>query len=100
MLEISPPAAELIRTMIDTLAGIEGIRVTLGPSDSPNGNAASAGVIIAPAAGPIGDDKTLLDDGITVFVDPDVAPLLEDKLLDVTPTGADQLRFTLTDQEP
>jgi len=44
--------------MVDTLTGIEGIRVTLGPSESTNDNAAGAIMINAPAAGPSGHDQT------------------------------------------
>ena len=100
MLEISPTAAEVIRTMIEPSIGIDGVRVALGPSDSPNGNAPSIGVVITPASGPIGDDQTVTSDGMTVFVDPEAAALVEDKILDVAPAGPDRLKLTLTDQLP
>lgn len=83
MLMNSRSAAGIIHRMVDTLTGIEGIRVTLGPSESTNGNAAGAIVISAPAAGPGGHDQTLLLDGVAVFTDPDIARLLKDKLLEV-----------------
>ena len=96
MLEISHSAAGLIREMIDTLSGISGVRVALGPSESMNGTGPQLGVIIAPAPGPVGEDRTLVEDGIRVFVDPELAPLLDDKILDLVPAGADRVRFTLT----
>ncbi len=76
-------SAGIIRRMVETLTGIEGIRVTLGPSEPTNGNAVGAIVISAPAAGPSGHDQTRLLDGVAVFTDPDIARLLKDKLLEV-----------------
>jgi Fe-S cluster assembly iron-binding protein IscA len=98
MLEISPASAEVVRGMIDPSIGIEGIRVALGPSDSPNGNAPSVGVVIAPARGPSEGDRTVRRAGVAVFVDAEAAALLEGKVLDVAPAGADRLRLTLSDQ--
>jgi Fe-S cluster assembly iron-binding protein IscA len=98
MLEISPTAAEVIRAMIDPSTGIEGVRVALGPLDSPNGNAPSVGVMIAPAHGPSEGDRTVTRAGVAVFVDAEAAALLEDKVLDVAPAGADRLRLTLSNQ--
>jgi Fe-S cluster assembly iron-binding protein IscA len=100
MLEISPTAAEVIRAMIEPSIGIEGIRVALGPLDSPNGNAPGIGVVIAPARGPSEGDRTVRRAGIAVFVDAGAAALLEDKVLDVAPAGADRLRLTFSDQVP
>lgn len=96
MLEITPTAASAIREMIE-ISGAEGMRVALGPSDSPNGSVPSAGVIIAPASGPVEDDETVQHGGVAVFVDSAVAPLVEDKVLDVELTD-DRLRFTFTDR--
>jgi Fe-S cluster assembly iron-binding protein IscA len=98
VLEISPSAAELIRRMTDTVAGINGVRVGLSPVESSNGDIPSATIVIAPASGPVGDDQTVHDDGVVVFVDPEVAPLIDDKRLEVTPAGVDQVRFALTEQ--
>jgi Fe-S cluster assembly iron-binding protein IscA len=100
LLEITSSAAELIREMIDSVTGVEGIRVTHGSPSSTNGDIPNLTVVIAPAAGPLDEDQTLVKDGVAVFVDPDIAPLLVDKRLDVVPTGDDQVRFTLTEQEP
>ena len=97
MLEITPTAVSAIRAIIDPLSGVEGMRVTRGATDSPNGSAPSVGVMIAPASGPSGDDETVQQGGVAVFVDPEVAALVEDKVLDVEPAD-DQLRFTFTDQ--
>jgi Fe-S cluster assembly iron-binding protein IscA len=98
MLEISPTAAEVIHAMIDPFVGIEGVRVALGSSESPNGNAPSVGVMIAPARGPSEGDRTVRQDGVAVFVDPEAAALVENKVLDVAPVGRDRLQLTLTDQ--
>jgi Fe-S cluster assembly iron-binding protein IscA len=100
MLEISPAAVDMLRAIIDPAIGIEGIRVALGPSDSPNGNGPSVGVVIAPARGPTGGDQTVNQDGVAVFVDPEAAPLVEDKVLDVAPAGPDRIQLTFIDQEP
>jgi Fe-S cluster assembly iron-binding protein IscA len=98
MLEISPTAADVIRAMIEPSVGVEGIRVTLEPSDSPNGNSPSVGVMIAPAHGPSEGDRTVRRAGVAVFVAAEAAALLEDKVLDVASAGADQVRLTLNDQ--
>ncbi len=58
MLMNSRSATSSIHRMVDTLTGIEGIRVTLGPSESTNDNAAGAIMINARAAGPSGHDQT------------------------------------------
>jgi Fe-S cluster assembly iron-binding protein IscA len=98
MLEISPSAAALIREMIDDVSGIEGIRVAQAPSESQNGSAPQVAIAITPAPGPLDEDQTLMEDGINVFVDPDIAPLLDDKLLDLVSAGEDEVQFTLTEQ--
>lgn len=97
-LEISPAAAALIHRMITRVCGIEGIRVTPGPSESMNGAGPPVGIVVTPASGPLGDDRTVLKDGIAVFVDSKLAGALEGKLLDFVPVGSDQLRFTLTER--
>lgn len=84
--------------MVDNVRPIEGIRVALGPSQSTNGAAPEVSVVIAPAAGPLDEDEAIVEDGITVFVAPDIAPLLEDKLLDLVPAGPERVQFTLTDR--
>ena len=98
MLEISPTAADVVRAMTDRALGIEGIRLALVPSDSPNGDAPSVGVVIAPASGPSDGDQMLTQDGVAVFVDRDAVPLVEGKMLDVAQVGTDRLRLTLIDQ--
>lgn len=99
VLEITPSAAEVIRQMIDNVAAVNGIRVAQGPSQSTNGDAPQLHVTIAPAAGPLEEDEMIVEDGIAVFVDPDIAPMLDDKLLDLIPVGSEQVQFTLTDQQ-
>jgi hypothetical protein len=37
---------------------------------------------------------------VVVFIDPDIAPLLDGKVLDVASIGADQVRFTLAERRP
>jgi hypothetical protein len=86
--------------MTDTSTGIEGVRVTQSAPDSPNGDTPRVGVLIAPAACPMGGDRTLQQDGVVVFIDPDIAPLLDGKVLDVASIGADQVRFTLAERRP
>jgi Fe-S cluster assembly iron-binding protein IscA len=85
--------------MIDNVAAVNGIRVAQGPSQSTNGDAPQLHVTIAPAAGPLEEDEMIVEDGIAVFVDPDIAPMLDDKLLDLIPVGSEQVQFTLTDQQ-
>ncbi|MFL5823451.1 MAG: hypothetical protein ACJ764_08430 [Solirubrobacteraceae bacterium] len=98
MLEISPTAVELIRAMTEPTGRIQGVRVMLGPAGSSNGHGPSAGVIIAPASGPDGEDETVEQEGAAVFIDPEAVPWVEDKVLDVDLAGGDQLQFTLIEQ--
>jgi Fe-S cluster assembly iron-binding protein IscA len=98
MLEISPNAAELICAMAEPAGRIQGIRVMLDPSGSSNGHGPSAGVIIAPASGPMDEDETVEQSGASVFVEAEAIPWVEDKILDVAPAGIDRLQFTLIDQ--
>src|SRR5437016_5648174 len=100
VLEISASAAELVRRMTQTVAGVEGVRIAQAPVDSSNRSAPQFKVAASPAAGPLGEDQTLLQRGAAVFVDPAIAPVLDDKRLEVAPAAADWLQFTLTDQRP
>jgi Fe-S cluster assembly iron-binding protein IscA len=84
--------------MVDDVAAIKGIRLGRGPSASENGASPLTNVVIAPAAGPLDEDETIEEDGIVVFVDRDIAPLLEDKLLDLVPAGSEQVQFMITDR--
>jgi hypothetical protein len=97
--EISPSAAEVIRRMTCAVPGVEGVRIAQAPAASSNGSAPQICVVVAPAAGPLDDDRTLMEDGVAVFVDCAIAAMLDDKRLEVVPAGADQLQFTLTDQQ-
>ena len=65
---------------------------------SSNGDGPSRKLVIALASGPAEGDRTLLRGGVAVFVESELAPLLDDKLLDVADTGTDELRFTLAEQ--
>jgi hypothetical protein len=84
--------------MTTTVAGIEGVRVTQAPPHSMNGDSPQLGVVIAPASGPQDEDETVFEDGIAVFVERDLAPLLSDKRLDVLPAGQHQIVFVLSEQ--
>jgi hypothetical protein len=99
MLEISPTATEAIQQITDTVPGVEGIRFTLDRSASSNGDGPSGKLVIGLASGPADGERTLKRDGVVVFAEYEVVPLLDDKVLDVTAAGAGNFRFTLAEQD-
>ena len=89
MLTISPAASEAIRDLIaaSELPESAGIRI----SNRPEGPGTFA-VSLAPEADDA--DEVVEERGATVFLEDEVAPLLDDKTLDAQTQG-DQVAFTL-----
>ncbi|NMH99724.1 adhesin [Pseudonocardia acidicola] len=96
MLAITDTAAEAIKSLT---AGAElpeggGLRIAATDPDQ--------GLELSLAAQPIEQDTVLSGDGITVFLEPVAAQVLDDKVLDVqpvtTPDGQEELRFAIGPQ--
>lgn len=96
MLTISPLASEAIRQLViaaELPADSAGIRIAQG-SDTPQGTALELELVDTPSA----SDEIVADAGASVFLEPDVALLLDDKVLDAQ-VSEGQVAFALRDDE-
>jgi Fe-S cluster assembly iron-binding protein IscA len=97
MLAITDLAAEAIKSLTTDaeLPDGGGLRIV---ADDP-----AQGLELSLAGTPDSDDLVLAGDGVTVFLEPTAAQVLDDKVLDVQPvTGEDgqqELRFAIAPQE-
>jgi len=94
VLQISPAAAEAIDAITRAVPGSAGVRITTMPQASTNGSGPVAVFDFYPAPEPGDEDEVVEEQGVQVFLEPDVVPLLEDKLLDAELDG-DEVRFTV-----
>lgn len=93
MLAISEDAAAAIRGIVESQGVPEGagLRITREETTDPGGNTRTD-LRLSVVAGPQEGDEVL--EAERVFVDPDAADLLDDKLLDADYVG-DEVRFSL-----
>jgi Fe-S cluster assembly iron-binding protein IscA len=68
------------------------------PEASTNGSGPTTVFDFYPADGPGVGDEIVEDQGVQVFLEPDVVPYLEDKLLDAE-ISADEVRFLVEEQD-
>ena len=94
MLTISPNASEAIRGLLNSseLPEGAGVRIATGPSELP-GTALELSLVTEPRD----SDAVVEETGATVYLEPDVAPLLEDKELDANVEG-DTVAFRVVDR--
>lgn len=94
MLTLTPTAAAAVRRLVESAPQdtAEGLRISPGPS-TPEGTALQLEVVDGPEA----TDQQVAEGGATVYLENEVAELLEDKVLDaeLEDTG---LRFAIRDQ--
>lgn len=95
-LEITPSASALIQRMIAPLPGVHGVRLTVKPDSARQQDEPGASVIVTAAAEASDGEEVLVCGELSLFVTPAAAGLVDDKLLDVVPAGADRLRFMLS----
>ena len=98
MLTITHDAAEAIRSALEApeLPESAGVRIaTISTALNGRGPTITVDLALAPHA----DDEILLSEGAQVFVDPDAAAVLENKLLDVRLEPGGKLHFSLVDQD-
>jgi Fe-S cluster assembly iron-binding protein IscA len=94
MLAISQEAATAINGIVSNSQAPEGAGLRVSPQLKENQPAAlELSVVEAPAGG----DQVVEDQGAQVFVDEQIAPVLDDKLLDAT-IEADGVHFVIIDQ--
>jgi iron-sulfur cluster assembly protein len=92
MLTLTPTAAEVVRTIVAE-APQSGLRIAPGPP-TDTGTALEMSLVEEPEA----TDQEIDDDGATIYLEPQVAELLEDKVLDAVVEDG-QISFSLRDQD-
>jgi Fe-S cluster assembly iron-binding protein IscA len=95
MLTLTPTAAEAVRRLVDSAPAdtAEGLRIAPGEA-----TAAGTSLELSIVEGPETDDQEVLDGGAHVYLEPEVAQFMDDKVLDAAleETG---VRFSIRDQE-
>jgi Fe-S cluster assembly iron-binding protein IscA len=95
VLTLTPTAAEAVRRLVDNAPteAAEGLRIAPG-----HATAEGTSLEISIVDGPEIDDQEVLDSGAHVFLEPEVAEFMEDKVLDaeLEETG---VRFSIRDQD-
>jgi iron-sulfur cluster assembly protein len=96
VLAITPNAAEAINGIVSAseLPEGAGLRITSETQESESGEARTD-LRISLAEQP--DEGDQIPKGTQVFIEPETAPLLDDKLLDADISG-DEIQFSLRDQ--
>jgi Fe-S cluster assembly iron-binding protein IscA len=96
VLTLTPTAVEAVRRLVDNAPTdtAEGLRIAPGEV-SPAGTSLDVSIVDGPEI----DDLEIKDGGAHVFLEPEVAMFMDDKILDaeVEETG---VRFSIHDQEP
>jgi iron-sulfur cluster assembly protein len=96
VLAITPTAAEAIKGVV-TSSGLPessgGLRIARPPDTDERG----AGFELSVTATPQGEDQVVEEHGAQVFLEPEAADVLDDRLLDADMRG-DQVRFLLEPQ--
>ncbi|MDN5858272.1 MAG: adhesin [Pseudonocardia sp.] len=97
MLVITDTAAEAIKTLTSDAELPDGGGLRIAAPDPQEG------LELTLAGQPAQDDVVLAGDGVSVFLEPAAAAVLDDKVLDVqqTPTGdgGQELRFAIAPQQ-
>jgi iron-sulfur cluster assembly protein len=94
VLTLTPTAAEVVRTLVDQSATPESGGLRIAAEDSPQGVALELTLVGEPEA----LDETIEQSGATVYLDPEAAQLLDDKLLDAQ-VADDHVTFVLREDD-
>jgi iron-sulfur cluster assembly protein len=97
VLHVTPAAAEAIEEITSSVPGSAGMRITMIPEASTNGTGPTTVFDFYPAPEPDLGDAVIEAEGIQLFLEPEVAPFLDDKLLDAEISG-DEVRFMVAEQ--
>jgi iron-sulfur cluster assembly protein len=94
VLTLTPTAAEIVRTLVEQSAAPDsgGLRIAA----STDGGGESVELELALVEEPEALDETVEQEGATVYLDPEAAELLDDKLLDAQ-VAEDHVTFMLRD---
>jgi Fe-S cluster assembly iron-binding protein IscA len=94
VLTLTDSAAEAVKHAMDAAEGLpEGGGLRISAQDV--GDSTGLGMAVAPV--PSEEDQVIEEEGARVFVAPEVAPFLEDKVLDAEQQGS-SIQFSLSDQ--
>lgn len=95
MLTLTPAAAEVVRTILaDAPEDAKGgLRIAPG-EPTAEGVAFEMTLVDAPED----DDQTVEEDGATLYLEPEAAEILDDKILDAE-VGDGQIRFAVIDPQ-
>jgi Fe-S cluster assembly iron-binding protein IscA len=98
MLLLTEAAAEVVKSVTDTPQAPDGsgLRITREASEPGGGNALQ----LAAAAEPGGTDQVVETSGARVFLDPQAAAFLDDKVLDAEVDTQGKVSFILGVQDP
>ena len=98
MLVLTEAAAEAVKSVTSNLQVPEGAGLRIAPSAPDSGSPAEFQLTAALA--PAEDDQVIEAAGARVFLEPQAAAYLEDKVLDAQVDEQGQARFSLGVQEP
>src|SRR4051794_12953448 len=98
MLVLTDAAAEVVKSVTVTPQAPDGsgLRITRSADDPGSGSALQ----LAAAAEPGGSDQVVEASGARVFLDPQAATYLDDKVLDAEVDTQGKVHFTLGVQDP
>ena len=94
MLTLTPTAAEVVRTLVEQSPAPDsgGLRIAASADDAGDSVELELALVEEPEA----LDETVEQEGATVYLDPEAAELLDDKLLDAQ-VAEDHVTFMLRD---
>ena len=94
MLTLTPTAAEVVRTLVEQSPAPQsgGLRIAASTAATDGGVELELALVEEPEA----LDETVEQEGATVYLDPEAAELLDDKLLDAQ-VAEDHVTFMLRD---
>jgi Fe-S cluster assembly iron-binding protein IscA len=98
MLVLTEAAAEAVKSVTSNLQVPEGAGLRIAPSAPDSGDAAA--FQLTAALVPAEDDQVIEAAGARVFLEPQAAAYLEDKVLDAQVDEQGQARFSLDVQDP
>jgi Fe-S cluster assembly iron-binding protein IscA len=94
MLTLTDSAAEAVKHAMDAAEGLpEGGGVRISAQDL--GDSTGLGLAVAPVPGET--DQVIEEEGARIFIAPEVAPFLEDKVLDAEQQGS-SIQFSLSER--
>jgi iron-sulfur cluster assembly protein len=94
VLTLTPSAAEIVRTLVEQSAAPDSGGLRIAASAEVGGE--SVALELALVEEPEALDETIEQEGATVYLDPEAAELLDDKLLDAQ-VAEDHVTFMLRD---